>query len=313
MKKKFRIAVILLNYNSEEDLFACVEQIRIQQNIEIVTIIVDNASQPQSVDAIQAWSKAHIPAAYCSDTIDLFASICERSLDQHAFSDFFIYNHENNGYSAGNNIGIKLADYLNVDAVLIANPDMRFYDQNYIAQLSNVLFADEEYFVAASKIIGLDGKDQNPLREAEFTEELFWPRQLFPKIFTIKPYLIPYKSDQIITVPKVVGCCLLVRMDFLREIGYFDETTFLYAEEPILAAQVRQKKGKIVFTPFVEALHAHQANTKGNSSKRMQLFIKSRKYYLKKYSGYNQIQLMLLNFSYALLAIMHQIKASLTK
>ncbi|MCK5538101.1 MAG: hypothetical protein KAI79_14845, partial [Bacteroidales bacterium] len=84
-------------------------------------------------------------------------------------------------------------------------------------------------------------------------------------------------------------------------------------EEPILSSQVREKKGEIVFTPFIEAVHAHHASEKGNSSKRMLLFIKSRKYYLKKYSEYNQVQLLLLNFSYAVLAMLHKIKSEVKK
>lgn len=309
MINKPRIAVVLLNYNSEEDLFISVEQIHHQENIELITIVVDNASEFKTVNSIQNWSKNFNSSAFSGTTNEVFDLMKNDKIEQHSFSTFFIYNSENKGYSAGNNIGIKLADYLNVDAVLIANPDMRFNNQNYIFELSKVLFSNEEYFIAASKIVGLDGKDQSPMRETRYFEELFWPRVLFPRIFKNTSYLISYKTDEVISVPKVMGCCLLLRMDFLREIGYFDETTFLYSEEPILSAQVRGEKGKIAFVPFIQALHAHKASAKGNSSKRMLLFIKSRKYYLKKYSGYKQVQLFFLNFSYAVLYLLHYIKA----
>ena len=313
MTNKHRIAVVLLNYNSEEDLFVSVEQIHRQQDIELITIVVDNASEPKTVNALHTWSKNFSSSAFSGTTEEVFDLIKNDKIEPHAFDTFFIYNHENKGYSAGNNIGIKLADYLNVDAVLIANPDMRFENEKYIYELSKTLFSNEKYFIAASKIVGLDGKDQSPLREASFYEELTWPRYLFPCVFKNTSFVLSYKKDRVVTVPKVMGCCLLLRMNFLKDINYFDENTFLYAEEPILSAQVKQHEGKIVFSPFIEAIHAHIKSTKGNSSKRMLLFIKSRKYYLKKYSGYNRVQLFVLNCSYAVLAILHKIKSKVKK
>lgn len=313
MTNKHRIAVVLLNYNSEEDLFISVKQIRHQQDVELITIIVDNASEYKTINAIQSWSKDLLPSSYSGTKEEIFELMENQRIEQNTFSTFFIYNNENKGYSAGNNIGIKLANYLNVDAVLIANPDMRFDNQNYISELSKVLFSNENYFIAGSKIVGLDGKDQSPLREAEFMEEVLWPRQLFPSIFKIKPYVLAYEDNKIITVPKIMGCCLLLRMNFLQEIHYLDETTFLYSEEPILASQVKEKKGNIAFVPFIEAFHAHKASAKGNSSKRMLLMIKSRKYYLKKYSGYNFFQLLILNLSYEMWAFLHKIKSKVTK
>ena len=308
-----KIAVVLLNYNSEEDLYVSVEQIQKQTSIELITIVIDNASSPKTVENIKKWSKSYMPTAFSGSTKEVFDSLVDDKIDTDNFSTYFIYNDENKGYSAGNNIGIKLADYLNVDAVLIANPDMRFENEKYVYELSKTLFSDEKYMVASSKIIGLDGKDQSPLREASFYEELTWPRHLFPKIFKNASFILPYKKDEIITVTKVMGCCLMLRMEFLRDIHYFDETTFLYAEEPILSAQVKEKSGKIVFTPLIEAIHAHIKSEKGNNSKRMLLFIKSRKYYLKKYSGYNALQLLSLNLSYAVLFSLHYIKSKMTK
>ena len=313
MTNKYYIAVVLLNYNSEKDLFVSAEQLEQQKNVGLVKIIVDNASCAKKVNKIKKWSKKFTSSTFSGSVSEVYGLMSKCKINQHDFSTFFIYNQENSGYSSGNNIGIKIADYLNVDAVLIANPDMRFNDVNYISRLADVLFSNEKYYLAASKIVGLDGKDQNPLREPEFMEELLWPRQLFPSLFKIKPYVLPYETNKVITVPKVVGCCLLLRMDFLREINYFDETTFLYSEESILSSQVKDKQGQIAFLPYIEAIHAHNENTKGNSSKRMLLFIESRKYYLKNYSGYTSAQLLLLSISYAALKIAYKLKYRVRK
>ena len=313
MLNKPYIAVVLLNYNSNKDLYISAKKLKRQKNVNLTMIIIDNASSSKCVKNIKSWATTFDSNAFSSSKDEIFGLMENNKVDKKAYETFFIYNDENNGYSAGNNIGIRIADYLDVDAVLIANPDMRFENENYVYELAKTLFSNDTYAIASSKIIGLDGKDQSPLREANFYEELLWPRMLFPRIFNTDSYILSYDTDKITTVPKVMGCCLMLKMDFLRTINYFDENTFLYCEEPILSAEVKAKNNHIIFNPKIEAIHAHKASEKGNSSKRMLLFIKSRKYYLKQYSGYNQIQLMLLNFSYAVLAILHHIKSKVRK
>jgi GT2 family glycosyltransferase len=304
-----KVAVVLLNYNSEDDLCISIKQIQKQTGIELVTVIVDNASSSKTVENIKKWPESSMPTTFFGSTNDVTELTANNQLDISTFSTYFIFNGENKGYSAGNNIGAKLAGNLGVDAVLIANPDMRFEDENYVYMLTKTLFSNDSYAIASSSIIGLDGKDQTPLREASFLEEVLWP------LSYVKPisYVLPFDPEKIITIPKTMGCCLLLRMTFLNEIGYFDEGTFLYSEEPILAAQVRNNGFKIVFNPTIKAIHAHKVSEKDNSSKRMFEFIKSRKYYLKKYSGYNKFQLMLLNVSYALLSLTHYMKYKMSK
>lgn len=309
---KHSIAVVLLNFNSETDLLVSFKQVKKQRGIDLTTIIVDNASKPETIQAIKSWPEISAPNTFIGsrNKLNKFMHINQSSLDD--FSTYFIFNDENNGYSAGNNIGIKIADYLDMDAVLIVNPDMRIEDEYYIFELSKTLFSDKDYAVASSRIVGLDGQDQNPLRELSFYEEFFWPRTIFPKIFKNSSCVMPFEGQKIKPIEKTSGCCMLLKTSFLREIDYLDETTFLYSEEPILAKQVKQKNKFIIFNPRIKALHAHKESEKDNSSKRMLLFIKSRKYYLKKYSKYNCIKLILLMLSYSLLAILHKVKSKLT-
>jgi hypothetical protein len=198
---------------------------------------------------------------------------------------------------------------LGADAVLIANPDMRIENPNYLAELSQQLFADGRNCIAASRILGLDGKDQNPLRESTFWEELLWPRGYFKSIFKQISYLLPISSQEPLAVHKVSGCCLMLRMDFLRATNYLDENVFLYCEEPILSARVKTVGGIIIYVPTVSAVHSHIKSEKGNAGKRMLLFIKSRKYYLKTYSCYTRWQLQLLFFSYTTLAFLNWIRS----
>lgn len=304
------IAVVILNYNSEKDLQICAEQIARQEGVHLSIILVDNASRPESLASIRSWLDAWRPEAV-SGTQGVVRAWIEQNTERAAASGnvYLITNHENRGYSAGNNIGICLAEALGADAVLIANPDMRIENLNYLAELSQPLFADERNCITASRILGLDGKDQNPLRESTFWEELFWPRGYFKSIFKQISYVLPVLSQNPLAVPKVSGCCLMLSMEFLRATNNLDENVFLYCEEPILSARVKAAGGRIIYVPTVSAVHAHVKSEKGNAGKRMLLFINSRKYYLKTYSGYARWRLHLLFTSYSTLAFFNWIRS----
>lgn len=305
------IAVVILNYNTEKDLPLCAEQIARQEGIRLSIILVDNASQAESLAAIKLWLAGWCPEAVCG-TLDEVHSLVRQNPGHSSESGnvYLIENNENRGYSAGNNIGIRLADTLKADAVLIANPDMRIEDPLYLTGLSSALFADDSHCIAATRIVGLDGKDQNPLREPGFWAEMFWPRFYLSKFLKPISYVltIPIAGTNPVIVPKVSGCCMLLRMSFLQATDYLDEGVFLYCEEPILSARVRSAGGQIVFVPSLSAVHAHLRSEKGNPSGRMLLFIKSRQYYLVRYSDYGKLQRSLLGVSYLLLGALHTVK-----
>lgn len=97
---------------------------------------------------------------------------------------------------------------------------------------------------------------------------------------------------------KVSGCCFIIRLSFAQDIGFFDEKVFLYSEEPILAKQVINRGYKMYYLANAQAVHCHIKSEKGDPKKRIYLFEKSRKYYLKHYSGYPQFALTCLYLSY---------------
>jgi GT2 family glycosyltransferase len=300
-----KILAVVLNFNSENDLFNCVKDLLLQKDISLTIAIIDNASNHDSIESIKKWSSKTLPNIWigATDEINLLSSHINN------FKHYLILNNQNNGYSAGNNIGTKFAEKLDIESILIANPDMRFADDNYLIKLYDTLFEKEKYVIAGSRILGLNGKDQSPMRESTFMEEFLWVKQLFPNLFKTKSFLLPFDLNNNIEVPKIMGCCFLIKNEFIYNINYFDENVFLYSEEAILSSQILNNNKKIIFTPNLTALHCHKSINKEKKSLSMLHFIKSRKYYLKNYSGYNIIQLILLNFSYSLLYLIHLIKS----
>lgn len=248
-----KVAVIILNYNSSEDCKKCASFLKQQKGVDIELIFVDNASND----------------GY------LVQELCE------AEGYTFIQSKENRGYNAGNNIGLRYAAEKGYEYALIANPDMEFPEIDYVKKLVETMNIDQDIVVVGSNILGNDGKSQSPLkREGNWTTSFNW----------LKDLLIGKKNSQLDNpkishyCSKVCGCCFLIRMDFIKEIGYFDEYPFLFSEEPILARQVELAKKKMYYLSDLIAIHRHISLSKGDPVKRFKHLKRSRLYYIDKYS-----------------------------
>jgi len=298
-----RIGAVVLTYNSSDELADCLACLTAQRDVDLRVIVVDNASTSTNRAAMEKIFLQKLPDGIISDATDACADLLDSA------SALFVRNLHNSGYSAGNNIGARLAVSAGCEAVLIVNPDVRILTPHYVATLWSEMEKFPDCFAASSRVVDLAGRDQHPLREPGFWEELFWIRQVGPRIFRPVSQVIMPSGTEPIRAEKLHGCCLLVRGSFLEATEFLDENVFLYSEEPILAARVKNAGGQMMVFPKLEALHAHVASTKGNSSQRMLRFIKSRLYYLRTYSSYGPLQLVALRVSYGTLSALHRLKA----
>lgn len=252
-----KVAVIILNYNSADDCRKCVSFLKRQEGVELELVLVDN----------------------CSLDGDKVAALCREQ------GCTFIASPANRGYNAGNNVGLRYAAEKGYKYALIANPDMEFPQTDYVKKLVEVMDRDEEIVVAGSDIVGANGIHQNPsVRDGNWTTSFNWIKGLFSKK-EIGVYKFIDNYTQSHYCAKVSGCCLLVRMDFIHEIGFFDEYPFLYCEEPILSRQVEMAGKHMYYVADAQAIHRHIASTKGDPVKRFQHWKRSRLYFIDRYSG----------------------------
>ncbi len=255
------VPVILLNYNSSADCRKCVGFLKLQKGVELEIIIVDNASDEADRKAVEAL---------CAETGSTFLPVSS-----------------NRGYNAGNNVGLRYAAEKGYEYALIANPDMEFPDENYVAALVNELKMHPEAVVAGSDIVSPEGKHQSPMkRDGGWKSSFGWIKDI-----TGKKTVSAEADDYIDNWPtshycsKVSGCCLLLSLPFIKSIGFFDENVFLYCEEAILSRQVENAGRKMFYTSNLQAIHRHISNAKGDPVKRFNHWRKSRLYYINIYSG----------------------------
>ena len=254
------LAVVILNFNSSDDCKKIVTYLRGQEKVDMEIIIVDNNS--------------------CDDDRHAVEKLCKNE------GCTFIANKENKGYNAGNNVGLRYAAEKGYKYALIANPDMEFPQTGYIKRLTEVMETDELIAVCGSDIITPEGIHQSPMKqEGDWRSSFGWIIDLFRKCPKDSfSFIDHYESSHY--CHKVSGCCLMVRMKFIKEIDFFDEYPFLYCEEAILSKQVEQsKKWKMYYTANVQAIHRHINNEKGDPIFRFRQWKRSRIYYIDKYSG----------------------------
>lgn len=277
-----KIPVILLNYNSSSDCRKCIGFLRRQEGVELEIIVVDNCSPREGEqEAIKALCQEQV----CT----------------------FIQSSENRGYNAGNNIGLRYAAEKGYKYALIANPDMEFPQVDYISRLVDAMEKDPEIVVCGSDILGSDGTHQSPMkRDGNWRESFGWVKGLFKnKKVDIYYFIDNYTENHYCS--KVSGCCFLVRLDFVKSIGYFDENVFLYCEEAILSRQVEQHNMHMYYLADIQAVHAHVKSEKGDPVVRFKHWKKSRLYFIDRYSGDSWIGRKIASFSMSLYVLVYTI------
>lgn len=254
-------AIVILNYNSADDVVRCVESLKGVPSANFV--VVDNASRSEDRDQLRAFCSAHGITLLESD--------------------------HNRGYNAGNNIGLKYAVSKGFKYLLLANPDMIFTDApTYIEALKRAMVNDPDIVAVGSDILTPEGVHQNPRngKGGKWWQSFKWVVEFLSiRGHGDSPEWIDC-PEQSRTCDYLNGCCLMLSSDFLEQIGYFDERTFLYGEEPILGRQVQIAGKKMYYQAEVSAVHNHRKSREGASSFCRAHWKHSRMLYARYYSGY---------------------------
>jgi GT2 family glycosyltransferase len=300
MSSQPKVAIIVLNYNSWQDTAKCVSLCLRQDYPDFLVIVVDNGSSDGSIEKLEEAWRAGIAIKYWAQYAKGEAETGgteakERELDKYGAGEklVLIRNDRNLGYSAGNNVGIRYAVERKADAVLIVNPDVVLEDDDVIALMVTTLFEADDIEAVGPRVIDMQGQLENPLYEPTFLGEF-----LLPYVGLIRDALwkrtVQEMNRQVvpIKVSKIVGCCILLKTTFLKEINFLDDNIFLYCEEAILAAQIEARGKKIFFEPRVKVRHLHRG-TRGN----LEIFLESRRYYLKMYKKYGGIKMFLIGIT----------------
>jgi GT2 family glycosyltransferase len=254
------ISVIILAYKNKEKLRITLEAVfRSQTKHSYEVIVVDGGSNDGTAD----MAESEFPQAK-------------------------VIRSENQGFSAGNNVGLKQSTG---KVVLFLNPDTAV-EPNVLEETYNKIESDNKIGFLGCRLVKEDGSLDLAARRsfpdpvnafARFTHL----DKLFPKYFG-SYNLLNVPEDQEQEVDSLVGAFMMARREVIDQIGMWDEDFFMYGEDIEYCYRAKQAGYKNVYFPKVTTIHY-----KGQSSKKTPYFalyhfhksmwIFYKKHYVKKY------------------------------
>lgn len=260
--------IVILNYRTYELTIELIKALRKDQRYaDVAIIVVDNDSPGKSAEILERFSS---------------------QLDYR-----FIANKENAGYAAGNNVALRWAFDNGYRYALIINNDIVINSERCegtLLELAACLESSSDYAVIGPRVLKPSGEWECPVskRGTLFDLTLGYPLMyLRREAFNVEEHLVPYYRPQ--------GCCMMVKLEDLKQCDYMDESTFLYCEEEILAERLI-KIGKLCgYCKDVSIVHNHSVTVRSTFSrlKLARLICKSYGIYLKQYRRFNHIETVL--------------------
>jgi len=229
-ERETTLSICIVNYNAQEYLHPCLRSIfEHPPAARFEAIVVDNGSSDGSVDMILTQYRQ-------------VRLIC---------------NKENMGFSRGNNIALRVARgkyllWLNNDTVVLPGA---------LDALVRFLEGHPEVGIVGPKVLNSDGTMQLQCRRGLPTP---WAAfgyftglsRLFPKNALFTGYLLTHLDEEKITsVDAVSGACLMARREVLNQVGYLDETFFMFADDIDWCWRAKKAGWQVVYFPGARIVH----------------------------------------------------------
>jgi len=215
-----KTAIILLNFNSYQDTFECVESILNSNETNYQVYIVDNASQDDS-----------------------FSRLKKEFQEDKRIS--FLFSKENLGFSGGCNVGIKEALKREYDYVLLLNNDTIVTD-SFLSEMLSVAKKDTKVGIVGGKTLFND--DRKSIWDAggyicEKSYRGIRRRENHPDI------------NNVSEVGFVTCCLALVKTEVFKKIGLLPEAYFFGTEEWEFSLRAQRAGIKLMYTPKAIIYH----------------------------------------------------------
>jgi len=224
------LSIIIVSYNTEDILKNALSRVYQQTGLDnFEVIVVDNASADNSCDMV------------------------EREFPQVKL----IRHDSNDGFAAGNNIGISEAKG---DYILLLNSDAYVFDDT-LKMTVDYMEANPTVGIMGAQLLCEDGSPQPSARDFPTPWQKFRVMTgLDARNPSYETYYDYYKAE-IREVPQprkvgwVPGTYFMIRREVIDEIGTLDELFFMYFEEVDYCFRATQAGWDIVFNPAVSVIH----------------------------------------------------------
>lgn len=246
-----KLSVIILNYNVSAFLDLCLQSVNAAlSNLDSEIIVVDNASSDDSCQMIQ----------------------------QKYPEVKLIENKENDGFSKGNNLGIKKAKG---EYVCILNPDT-MVPEDAFEELLHFSDNQENLGIVGCKLIDGTGhflpesKRHIPTPWVALKKLLGWPKDY---------YVYDIASKDSGEVEILVGAFMLMKRSLYNELRGFDEDFFMYGEDIDISFRSKKMGFNNWYVGGVSVLHFKGESTMKNRVYRKRFFGAMKLFYKKHFKS----------------------------
>ncbi len=271
-----KVVLIVLNYNDHENTIKYVNTMKDYYIINKIIVVDNNSTSENELDKLNVLKENEKVVILKSD--------------------------KNGGYAYGNNYGIKYAYDMygeNLKYVIISNPDVSI-EENAIINTIDFMDKNENVAIASPRMHFVNGaarrsawKKRSFLVDfacsTRLTELLLYP------LLKKGEYREEFKKEYL-KVFATAGSFFIANHDKFKEVGYFDENTFLFFEEDILGSKIEEKGYEIYNLNNLKFIH-YDSRCIGkmmNAFKKQDILFDSRIYYHRKYNNINKIQILIL-------------------
>lgn len=226
-----KVGIVILTYNSQSYIRNCLESIVKSSYSNFLCVIIDNNSSDQTIHIVKKkFPKIHM-----------------------------IKNEKNEGYAAGNNIGVRYLLDQKCDYILLLNPD---------TIISSSLLRECVDVFTKKKSIGIVGPI---ITYAHEPDRIWFSGGYFNRLFCYtkhsrmnKKILYPILNSQFSTLnffstDFITGACMMIRKEVFKKVGLLPEEYFMYWEDVDFCERVKKAGYKIMLLKKPLVRHAISA------------------------------------------------------
>jgi GT2 family glycosyltransferase len=227
-KKNPLVYIIVLNWNGRDDTLRCLRSLRRVTYSPVKLLVVDNASQDGSVEAIRSEFKE----------VEI------------------IENERNLLFADGNNRGIRYALERGAAYILLLNNDT-YVDPQFLSEMVKVGERDESIAILGPKIYYADSPDTIWFAGGEVS---FWRGYTGHKGIRRRDgnlFNIPGEVDYI------TGCALLIKRQVFQRIGGLDPAYRIYGEDADFCQRAKRSGFRLCYVPSAKIWHSVSSSSGG--------------------------------------------------
>lgn len=244
-----RVTAILVTYNSATTIESCLKSLQMalrDQNGE--TIILDNNSTDDTRTLLQRLSS----------------------------TEKILYLPYNIGFATAVNKGFSIAKG---QYILLVNPDL-IIDWDCIKGMFNFLVMHSEAGAVGPKLVYPNGDYQPSCRRYPTVRAIISSQiRCTTKLMGTMPLSHYLMEDMTLTSPTevewIIGACMMIKRDAVKDVGSFDKHFFLYREDTDWCYRARNRGWKIYYLPHLKAVHHYRRESARRFNKAFFWHIKS--------------------------------------